>query len=65
MVLSKLVKNRAVSNILSLPYLNVRFSLSVMPIVNQMEFEPKGLFILFYLVDCLSVIIIVNGNSST
>ena len=30
-----------------------------MPIVNQMEFEPKGLFILFYPVDCLSVIILV------
>ena len=57
MVFTKLVKNRAVGiqYPLSLPYLNVRFSLSVMPIVNQMEFEPKGLFILFYLVDCLSV----------
>ena len=30
-----------------------------------MEFEPKGQFILFYLVDCLSVIIMVNGNCST
>ena len=30
-----------------------------MPIVNQMEFEPKGLLIFFYLVDCLSVIIMV------
>ena len=57
MVFTKLVKSR-VANIqypLSLPYLNVRFSLSVMPIVNQMEFEPKGLFTLFFLVDCLSI----------
>ena len=30
-----------------------------MPIVNQMEFKPKGLLILFYQVDCLSVIIMV------
>ena len=43
-------KQSSIQYHLSLPYLNVRFSLSVMSLVNQMEFEPKGLFILFFLV---------------